>query len=146
MFSLRFELDSNKRPISGFDMGHMTVSSCSTTIQSRDVGPRCSMMLFLSLVELLDGLRRLLTSNLNSYEFIGADSSFALVFQKLSRGRVQISHGGETIAIVQSADLARVVYDASKCFWDSTRTELLDNDPVVGDVDASLDAFRRCFT
>ncbi len=49
------------------------------------------MMLVLSLVGLLDGLRHLLsTPNEKEFRFIGVDSSFSIVFRKLKDGQIGI--------------------------------------------------------
>ncbi|WP_282361688.1 hypothetical protein [Pseudomonas sp. PS01300] len=62
----------------GFDMGDMRLSSGDQGIDSKE-DSRLRMMIYLSITSLIDGLVEL--KNTRSFEFIGVDSSFALLFK-----------------------------------------------------------------
>jgi hypothetical protein len=60
---------------SGFSRGHITVSGDQRSISSTDGLRDQSMMIFLSIVQLMDGIRRL-SENSKDFNFVGDDSSF----------------------------------------------------------------------
>lgn len=62
----------------GFDMGDIKLSSGDQSIDSSD-DSRLRMMIYLSITSLIDGLVKLKDGK--SFEFIGVDSSFALLFK-----------------------------------------------------------------
>lgn len=78
----------------GFDLGDMRLSSGDQGIDSKD-DSRLRMMIYLSITSLIDGLVKLKSTK--SFEFIGVDSSFALLF-KIKGERLSIFYQGRFFA------------------------------------------------
>lgn len=75
----------------GYERGHIDISGNLGTTTSKNRTPDQSMMLVLSIVDILDGLRRLFADRKNkSYRFVGTDSSFELKFEMSPGNNVTI--------------------------------------------------------
>ena len=69
--------------VTGFDFGDMGFSFGKKEISSKG-SPRLLMMVYLSVVSLVDTLLSLRVGR--KYEFVGVDSSFSLVFELQRKG------------------------------------------------------------
>jgi hypothetical protein len=138
MVQFIFELDSpeESESITGLDMGHMTMRSETSTISSRDYGEAQSMMLYLSIVELLDGVRSFIFSKSREYEFVGVDSSFSVCFTKIEGDEIEILYKKKIIDSVSSKELVESLRRASSVFWKSYK--LSNDDSVFNDFELSL--------
>ena len=112
----------------GFARGHMTVAGDRATTTSADRTPDQSMMLVLSVTELLDGVRRFLSDTRSDrYEFIATDSSFGLVFERGGDG-ISVRSGPQVLAIVDADTLARALRTAASRFLAGPAAELAEDD------------------
>jgi hypothetical protein len=76
---LRFEMSRQPgEPATGFDMGDIQVTGNLATVSSAGQRPSESMMVYLSLVELLSSMSRFAGTRSGHYAFTGIDSSFRL--------------------------------------------------------------------
>ena len=141
-FDTRFELvdDVASGSISGLSRGHVTITGPLGSVTSAGRQPDQSMLVYISIVDLLDGLRGLLSpGGGRHWEWVGNDSSFVVDFDR-HRDRVRIRAMGEDLGEVAEADLVTGV-------WDATTTFLAANRPGRGDIttvdlDDAVDDFR----
>ena len=96
-------------------------------------------MIFLSLVDLLDGLRRLLSSpDENSYTLIGVDTSFSARFEKTLNG-LRISANGMIIDECGPASVVKAVIEGVDLFLSLTP---LPDEPALTDLTNAISDFR----
>lgn len=143
MTTVRFELlterlTSQDEP-SSYAMGHISIVGARGAINSKITEPPRSMMIFLSIVDLLDGLRRLMSNHeCNEYLFVGTDTSFTILFEKV-RDEVRITAGGSVIDECPSVCLASAVIEGLDLFLASTRQP---DEPALSDLKHSIADFR----
>jgi hypothetical protein len=128
-FAIRFELVDHVAPgpVSGLSRGDVTITGPLGAVTSAGRRPDQSMLVYISIVDLLDGLGALLRpGGGRHWEWVGNDSSFVVDFDR--RGdRVRIRAMGEDLGEVAEADLITGV-------WDATTTFLATNRPGRGDM------------
>jgi len=101
------------------------------------------MMIFLSIVDLLDGLRRLLSSpSEHSYTFIGIGTSFSILFEKTRNG-LRISANGMIIDECGPADVVKAVIEGVDLFLGSTP---LPDEPALTDLTNAIADFHSMFS
>ncbi|MGR3893748.1 MULTISPECIES: hypothetical protein [Pseudomonas] len=115
----------------GFDLGDMRLSSGDQGIDSKD-DSRLRMMIYLSITSLIDGLVKLKSTK--SFEFIGVDSSFALLF-KIKGERLSIFYQGRFFAEASYRVFLGVIDREVDRFLAEEGISIVD--PVFGDVEAS---------
>ena len=90
----------------GFELGDLEFRGEAGAATSNSINPNQSMMLVLSIINLLDGLRQFLsTPKEKEYEFIGVDSSFRVVFRRLTNDTISISSDHNLIHSTTSSQL-----------------------------------------
>jgi hypothetical protein len=100
------------------------------------------MMIYVAVTDLLDGLRRLLTTSRREFEFIGTDSSFRLVFRRMKGERLEVKYRGATIEQDTAPQLARAALAEARRFL--SEAPLPDSDPVAGDISAAIAELQSC--
>ena len=128
---------------SGFDLGHMTFTSGEGTCSSRGRTPDQAMMVILSIVELLDGLRRFLAGSAPDYLFVGTDSSFSVRFRKAKKGRVALQCGATSLGEVESGTLCRAILSGVEAFVSRPESALAKGDAARDDLVSALEGFRQ---
>lgn len=127
----------NRGPASGFDMGDMTFTLHDNELSSKQ-HPRFRMMIYLSIVSLLDGL--LSINDRKHFEFIAVDSSFTLTFS-LRTGHVFIKSGAEEFGPFNLKSLLVAVLNGVESFM-TQENQLQENDPVYADLGNALADMR----
>jgi len=141
VFRVEYSVNSDNETMSGFDLGHLGVLTDLGSFNSSHCDPPKTMMIFLSLVGLLDGLRRLFQNSKTPYfEFVGTDSSFIIKFYRLADGYFSIFVDGEAAGTVPEHE---IVTHISKVLVPSVSVlarKLSDSDAVKEDLnDACTD-------
>lgn len=132
--------------ISGYNLGHINIGNEEKLVSSKNRRPDQSMMIFISIVSFLDGLRSFLTTNKDSFKFVGTDSSFSINFLKRKKSTVRVKVASEFEELITEADLIKCVYDACYKFYRRYEKKLSDSDPVKEDIAAALTEFRKLRT
>lgn len=141
MINIRFQL-SPSGDVSGFDLGHIEVHFNGSILTSKNRIPDQSMMVFLSIVGLLDGLRAFFRNKRQGkYIFTGVDCSFFIEFRRGSNKRISININNDAIGEVDQAELMDSVHEGCSHFIDEYLMKLPGSDPVREDVLATLE---RC--
>lgn len=115
MISIKFNLsDVGDSSVHEFDLGNIALEVDGDVITSSGKAPDQSMMIFIAASDLLGGIKSLLNGNNKEFKFIGADSSFCLVFKKSNDDKVSIYSEGTIWKEVSSSELYNSAYDAAK--------------------------------
>ncbi|MFD9027511.1 hypothetical protein [Streptomyces parvulus] len=130
-------------PPSGFDLGHMDVRGSNGSVSSRDRGLGGSMMIYLTVTLLLDGLRPFLAGKGRSYESAAVDSSFSLTFTRGRDGVVDTACRGSLVDRSPAADVAAAVHAAAKRFADAHLHQLPPDDAGREDLQHAVADFER---
>ncbi|MFE1311598.1 hypothetical protein [Streptomyces sp. NPDC058755] len=85
MITVQFTVRPGQGDASGFDMGDMVVAGNLGTADSAGQVPDQGMMIYLSVVRLLDSLGGFLRGDARVLRFTGADTSFGLVVRRTRR-------------------------------------------------------------
>ncbi|NPC75617.1 MULTISPECIES: hypothetical protein [Corallococcus] len=143
MFRLECEwLDAHDPDRTGFDLGHMTFTSDAGTCTSKGRFPDQAMMLAISFVGLLDGLKTLVAGSAKDHLFVGVDSSFSLRLKRAKKGRIAIQCGTVSLGEVESNELCRAVLAGVESFMARPESALPPGDAARGDLEMSLREFR----
>ncbi len=125
--------------VSGFDLGDIVVQGRESTCSSRGHSPDQSMMIYIALSELLGGVLRLCASkSKGSWTFVGADSSFGLVFILDRNKKITVMGAKKVIAVTDPEELLTSLAAATAAFLDASKNALPTSDPVFGDLAMSL--------
>jgi hypothetical protein len=145
-FDIRFELvgDVEPGPVSGLSRGHVTITGPLGSVTSAGRQPDQSMLVYISIVDLLDGLRVLLRpGGGRHWEWVGNDSSFVVDFDRHDN-RVSIRAMDKGLGEVPEADLIASVWDATTSFLASNRPGR--DDIAAVDLQDAVDDFRDHLT
>jgi hypothetical protein len=134
---VQFTVRPDQGDASGFDMGDMVVSGDLGTADSAGHVPDQGMMIYLSVVQLLDGLRNFLRSNARVLSFIGTDTSFKLVVRRTKNGLSVASTNG-VVARATTLEFASAVLSAAENLGRGLPLE----DTVASDWDVAVAEFR----
>lgn len=143
--SLEFELTdtSAAQRVTGLSRGHVTLEGDSGIVTSAGRTPDQSMLVFLSIVDLLDGLQRLLSGPPNGdWEWVGNDSSFSTRFRR-RKGRVAVEAMGDPVGDVPDRELAHAAWHAADRFVREHR--LPPSDIAYDDLRSALEEFHDRF-
>jgi hypothetical protein len=141
--TLRFELtDQNAGPrVSGLSRGHATLQGPDGRVTSAGRTPDQSMLVYLSLVDLLDGIGDLLAApSRREWQWVGNDSSFVVDFRR-GNGGVLVNAMGKPLGTVDEAALVEAVWDAANGLLAEHRPA--PSDLVADDLDSALDEFAE---
>jgi hypothetical protein len=143
--SFRFFLEASPgEPLSGYDLGHIEITNGSNTWTSLGKKPDQGMMVFPSIVELLDGLKGLLQfDGQEEFEWVGVDSSFSLSFQKDAAGEISVFAGGSLINKMPAPELAAAIYQSTAVFLDEKISQMPVDDPVFEDLVKAKEEFHQ---
>lgn len=149
MLSLELEFISSKMEdeINSFTAGHMTISGLSRLVTSKGKQPDQAMMIFPSIVELLDGIRYwMLASRTPVYSFYAIDSSFQFTLRKEREESVKFIYEKEALGTVSKAELLQAVWSGVDSFVSRYGRYLTSADPVFEDLQDALKAFKDMLT
>ncbi len=82
-------------PASGFDLGGVEVTGPEGSVSSAGRRPDQSFMVYLGMVDLIDGLTALAEGRRREHKFVGADSSFTVRFFRNKTGISASAYGAQ---------------------------------------------------
>jgi len=144
MLQIKFSLsdvqvDSRK----GFRLGDITICGESGEATSAARTPDQSVMLILSIVELLDGVRRsLLTSTNKKYRFVGVDSSFSITFRK-SKALITVHVDDKLIHTATASSIKADIEQSVLEFIKTNDVAQISDAAEAYDLENALRAFRE---
>ena len=123
--------------VTGFDLGDIGFLTGGKEISSKG-SPRLLMMVYLSVVSLVDTLLSLRVGR--KYEFVGVDSSFSLVFE-LQRKGVFVWVENELLGVCDFCILIKAIDKGVEVFL-SNGNQLPPTDPVYNYFHSTLKNLR----
>ena len=114
MAEFRFTVAEEGLPPEGYELGDMEVIGSSGTASSRGHNPSESMLIYISLSDMLDGLTPLIKRGRGSFKFEGTRSSFSLRFT-LKKNHPMVIESGKTV-IDESPAMA-----VASALWSATQ-------------------------
>ncbi|QTD99939.1 hypothetical protein [Streptomyces cyanogenus] len=137
MITVRFTVRSGQGDAGGFDLGDMAVTGDLGTADSAGHVPDQGMMIYLSVVQLLDSLGAFLRDNARMLSFTGAGTSFGLAVRRTKDG-LSVAGKDGVVARTTAPEFASTVLRAAEDLGPALPPE----DPVASDWEAALAAFR----
>ncbi|MEU5534998.1 hypothetical protein [Streptomyces sp. NPDC020362] len=137
MITVQFTVRPGQGAACGFDLGDMAVAGDLGTADSAGHVPDQGMMIYLSVVQLLDSLADFLRGNARVLSFTGAGTSFGLVVRRTKDGLSVACEKG-VVTRTTAPELASAVL----CAAEDLGPALPPEDPIASDWAAALTAFR----
>ena len=147
MFEFNIELDpySIHLGIDGYSLGDISIKGDYGYLSSsRDTGSNQSIMIFISLSNLLDGITSL--NNSKQYIFKGIDSSFDFCIFRNKKGIIVTDKKRRKIAEASKKEFIQTVWESVNKFVSKYRTSLEDGEAVTIDLDNSIKEFKKQFS
>ena len=148
MIKFTLELNEPTSEIDSFSQGHIIIKKNNTIYSSKNLDINKSMMIFISIVELLDGIRIFLKDeNKKSYCFVGVDSSFQLFLIKNLKKNELILKDSENIEIsrLNENDFVNSIWNGIKTFISKYQRFLDEEEIIIDDLKNSIEEFRKQF-
>ena len=147
MLEISFSIDLLDGDLSEFELGNIEIKIENQTISSKSKTPDQSMMIFIAICDLLDGVREILSNRKKEFSFVGADSSFSIVF-KQKRENAFITHNSKifSINLISFASVLRNSVDSFLKEKLPLLSENSRNSGVIEDLIISLNEFSKCIS
>lgn len=126
--------------VSGFALGHMSLRGERGACDSRELGGRGAMMVFPTLVEMLDGVRVVLSEEKDEHELVGTGSAWIVRFSR-SKSGITIRCGAQIIDEVDGTSIRRALLDGVHQFAGPDVSLLCTSDPVRVDLVRAMQRF-----
>ena len=141
MLSFQIELDELEEEIDSYSRAHIIVGGRFSTISSKLSNKNQSMMIFISLCDLLYNVRVLLTSPFKKqYNFVGAGCSFQFFIVKKSSNRLILtSVKNEVIDEVTELELVESIWKGVSSFMLQYGNLLNEKEIVKNDLTISIE-------
>jgi hypothetical protein len=144
MIKFCFYFDQSIENLSGFDLGDIDIIIDGKTISSRGRNPDQSMMLFLTVDDLLDNYRKfLLNKGMNKYTCIGSDSSFAITFIKVKSNNIIVKVDRKLLYKTERKILTKQIFVACEQFLNNYIDKIPKDDVVMKDLNNSFFNFKE---
>lgn len=148
MLTFTFDIIDNysQSKLGGLVRGHMTIDGKEGAVTSRGKEPDQSMMIFLSIVELLDGMRHFLSEkNASKYNFVGVDSSFQITAIKGENGCITLMVENRVLDTTSRNEIVRAIWEGVSQFLKRYDHCIKPGDAIRSDLTAAVEGFKREF-
>ncbi len=143
MLEIKIEFEDPNEELTGLNMGHMTFNGDKGSATSKMKNPSQAMMILIAISDLLDGLGEFVLSDTNKYEFVGADSSFIVNFEKDDGDLINVTIGNTEITKSKKSKIVdSVLCDVNK-FLSIVLPQMPKDDIAYDDLVTSVDEFKR---
>lgn len=142
MIKVNFIVDSDGS-VHEFDMGEMIINIDGAEVSSKGKVPSQSMMIFVAITDLMDGLRNFFTKKKSDYEFIGTDSSFRLKFSKVKKGGIRLNHAGINYDGIDEAELKREILHAAENFVGLCGDNIQGSGAALDGLNSAINDFKK---
>ena len=140
MIKFEFELDTYES-LEGFELGDLTITGENANITSKGQSPDQSMMVFLAITDLLEGVRDLVSDDsVSEFEFVGADSSFSFLLEKNGQG-IAIVQKQSPVANATDRELTQAIHEGVTRFLKLAGFPNLSDEAVRTGLDYALKKF-----
>ncbi len=113
-----FQFDDNDMDeVSGFELGDIIIIKGDLQCTSLNREPNQSMMLFITIPNLLNQINKMIKNRKREILVVGVDSSYILKITS-KKNHYIISDDKCMIKGIEQKELLESVYQAAKCIWD----------------------------
>ncbi|MEH2240479.1 hypothetical protein [Nostoc sp.] len=147
IFKIELEQIEFEEKIDSYSRGHLTVQGRYGIISSKLSNINHSMMVFISLCDLLDGVRLFLINPIkNTYHFVGVGSSFQFFLVKKGASKLILtSVKKEEIDEITRLELIEDIWKEVKLFMLKYGHSLNEKEIVKNDLTISIEEFKKQF-
>ena len=147
IFNIEIEKIELKEGIDSYTRGHITIQGEHRVISSKEMRNNQSMMIFVSISELLDGIRVfLINPNKKKYHFVGVGCSFQFFIVKQALNKFKITNlKSEIIDEVTQFELVEAIWQEVKAFMLKYGDFLNEKEVVKNDLTYSVEEFKKQF-
>lgn len=133
--------DADMDEISGFELGDIIIIKGDLQCTSLNRKPNQSMMLFITIPDLLNQIKKIIERKKREISVIGVDSSYTLkiIYQD---NKYIISDGKGIIKGLEQKELLESIYQAARCVWDKYGKDIL-SDAVKHDFYNALNRYEE---
>jgi hypothetical protein len=124
-------------PASGFDLGDVEITGPEGSVGSAGRRPDQSFMVYLGMVDLIDGLTAVAEGQRREHKFVGADSSFTVRFFR-NKGGISASAYGASLGSEPVPDVLGGLRAGIDEFLADPANALPPDDPAARDLTAAL--------
>lgn len=124
-------------PASGFDLGNLEITGPDGSVSSTGRQPDQSFMVYLGMVDLIDGLTALAEGGRREHKFVGPDSSFTVRFFRNKAG-ISTSAYGASLGSEPVPDVLGGLRAGIEEFLADPANALAPADPAAIDLTAAL--------
>lgn len=118
MMNVIFQFDdTDMDEVSGFELGDIIITKGDLRCTSLNRKPDQSMMLFLTIPDLLNQIKEMIESRKEEIMIMGVDSSYLLKIT-YKKDMYSISDDKCVIKGIEQKELLDSVYQAARCIWD----------------------------
>jgi len=143
---IEFTLHELEDEIDGLSRGHMTIKGEYGMHSSMNQTPDQSMMIFLAISELLDGIRYLVNHpTREQYKFIGMDCSFSFTVKKKKNQILIIKKSDEIISKTDQSDFIKVLFEEVQKFVNKYESALVKGEMAGDSLSVSINDFEDSF-
>ena len=141
MIKIVFSLSRIDKELSEFELGNMEIQIDKGIITSKNKIPDQNMMIFIAISDMLDGIRIMIEQKRKEYLFIGADSSFKIIFRQNNNGVLIVNESREYK--VSLHEFIRELQRESNKFINDVASQIDTEKGVMWDLLNSLHKFNR---
>lgn len=127
--------------ITGFELGGISIKIGNKEFSSENKKPDQSMMIFLAVSDLLNGIKSLWEGKSDKFQFVGTDSSFSILFKKKKKDILQLIHEKE-VAEVEFKKFKDECYYSINRFYLTYCEKIDPNDAGLFDLKNSLNDYK----
>ncbi len=140
MYKVTFSLARIDAELSEFELGNIDIQIDGHVITSKDKTPRQSMMIFIGISEMLDGVRTMIEQKRKEYLFVGPDSSFKVLFKQNKTGVSIVNEGNEYK--ITLPEFAKELQRESNKFFKEVSSQIDTTKGAMWDLSDSLNKFN----
>jgi hypothetical protein len=141
MYKITFSLAMIDAELSEFELGDIDIQIDGHVITSKNKTPSQSMMIFIAISDMLDGVRAMIEQKRKEYLFVGADSSFKILFTQNKTGVSIVNEGNEYK--ISLPEFARELQRESNKFFNAVTSQIDTTKGAMSDLSDSLNKFNK---
>jgi len=132
--------------VDSYSRGNITVEGEYGTISSFGQSPDQSMMIFISIVDLLDGVHNLITNDkISEFFFVGADCSFQFTVKKHRKKVFIKDKRKKLIGTMKTQKFVQILWREIKMFTNSYPEIFNEEEIIYNDLIYSIKRFKQEF-
>ena len=141
MYKIKFSLAPIDAELSEFELGNIDIQIDGSVITSKNKTPSQSMMIFIAVSDLLDGVSTMIEQKRKEYLFVGADSSFKVLFRQNKTGVSIVNEGNEYK--ISLPEFTKELQRESNNFFKEIISKIDTSKGAIADLSDSLNKFNK---